>query len=113
MGSTLRAGGRRPSVGRPLASIAPCRQTMGWCYPCDLAVGEHRPLRAGRGWALPLWPGHGRALPLAGWPRRSPLLAALATCNHPFRGLAVVDRPCEGPGYGRSPPFLAAFTAKT
>ncbi|RWV94293.1 hypothetical protein GW17_00043180 [Ensete ventricosum] len=27
-------------------------------------------------------------------------------------GLAIADNPCRGPGYGKPPPFLAAFTAK-
>ncbi|RWV91673.1 hypothetical protein GW17_00046028 [Ensete ventricosum] len=61
-----------------------------------------RPLRACRMRVLPLQPNRGRVPPLTS---RSPLLAALVAYGRPYRGLSVVDCPCRGPSYGRSPLF--------
>ncbi|RWW53699.1 hypothetical protein BHE74_00039790, partial [Ensete ventricosum] len=40
-------------------------------------------------------------------------LCCLLLAAAPARGVAVVGRPCKGPGHGWQPPFLAAFAAKT
>ncbi|RRT42933.1 hypothetical protein B296_00045003 [Ensete ventricosum] len=38
--------------------------------------------------------------------------AGLAAVGRPTKGVAVVGLPCNGPGHGRSPHFLATFAAK-
>ncbi|RWW47095.1 hypothetical protein BHE74_00046935, partial [Ensete ventricosum] len=64
--ASLPSGGTHEQEGAmPASSAAPLRASCER-YPCGMAAGKRRPLRASHGRALPLWPGRGRAPPLVG-----------------------------------------------
>ncbi|RWV80475.1 hypothetical protein GW17_00058255 [Ensete ventricosum] len=75
-----RAAPREQEGAMPASSATPLRASCER-YPCGMAAGKRRPLRASHGRALPLWPGRGRAPPLVGKLRA----AALAGGPNPLR----------------------------